>query len=482
MGRPIQQQAVNTAQVQKEEQRALLYSKKTSIFEQLDCLHDVPKKDLAHLVDLSTFRTFLAGEVIVSEHKDSEFFYIILQGNIYLSLHGKNGEEIVLEALSRGDCCGEGPLFSGFARRTSAYAQSHCYTLQLPVVELRSLMTREPKLHDVLKRVYLRRLVESTLAGVPLFSHISPMERLSLAALLHPISYPRHSTIVKQGEAGSMLYVIESGQVVVEQDGQAISCLDHGDFFGEIALFTHKPHSATVRTLAPTNVLTLSAPSFYRLLGQRPELTEKFNAVVEERRTQNKTLLHDYARSERLHIAIEHGLLRGMSRLLVRTPSLCPEGCRLCEIACITRHGQSRLRLNGVQIGMYDIVDACRQCRVGAECIEACPEDAFEWNEQGVLIITDKCTGCGDCIEACPYHVINRMRTVPKRFGEPAREMIRKLRRMLQPENTPMTEELMCPYRADKCDLCYGYDDLACLSGCPTGALRLVAIEDIVNL
>ena len=35
--------------------------------------------------------------------------------------------------------------------------------------------------------------------------------------------------------------------------------------------------------------------------------------------------------------------------------------------------------------------------------------------------------------------------------------------------------------RADKCDLCNGYDDLACVSACPTGALRLMPVEELFS-
>jgi Fe-S-cluster-containing hydrogenase component 2 len=50
-------------------------------------------------------------------------------------------------------------------------------------------------------------------------------------------------------------------------------------------------------------------------------------------------------------------------------------------------------------------VDACRQCRHGAECVEACPSNAITW-QGSALHVQAHCTGCGDCVSACPYDAI----------------------------------------------------------------------------
>ena len=106
-----------------------------------------------------------------------------------------------------------------------------------------------------------------------------------------------------------------------------------------------------------------------------------------------------------LELVVGRGLLRG-THLLARTPSLCPPGCALCEVACAERHGRARLSLGGTAVDRFDVVDTCRQCSVGAECVESCPEDAFERSDSGTLVITDRCTGCGRCVEACPYDAV----------------------------------------------------------------------------
>lgn len=453
-----------------------------TILRSLDVLQEIPDEELEHIVDMCDFRTFLEGETIISERKASEFFFLVLQGNVSLKLHNKDGREVVLEILHRGHCCGEGPLFSGFSPRTGAYAVTRCYMLQLPLIGMRSLRSRIPVLSNTLHQLYLRRLVESKLAFVPVFNQISPQDRLHLAAQLQPASFQRGVTITTQGKSGGNLYIIDSGQVVIYQDEDIISALDEGDFFGEIALIFNQPHSATVRALTPCNILILPSNSIHDLLNQYPSLEDKILQIVKQRQSTVQALLNDTERRQRMKLAVRYGLIRG-PQIFVRKTSLCSPNCTICEDACALRHVYKRLKLNGILICGYDIPNACRQCHVGPECVEVCPEHAIEWNDRHALVITDACTGCGACISACPYHLVWQVPRKPPLTHEPLtliRSIFQTVKRFVVPEKDAVIDDYT--YIANKCDLCHGYEDMACVNNCPQGALQLVAAEDILDL
>lgn len=82
--------------------------------------------------------------------------------------------------------------------------------------------------------------------------------------------------IVREGEAGECMYVIQSGKVeVVRRDREKEFCLavlGDGDCFGEMALFEREVRSASVRALGEVWVLTLEKRTFLRRVHEDPSL------------------------------------------------------------------------------------------------------------------------------------------------------------------------------------------------------------------
>ena len=82
--------------------------------------------------------------------------------------------------------------------------------------------------------------------------------------------------IVRQGDVGDCMYVIQSGkvEVVKEKEGKEIRLaeLGEGDFFGEMALFEKDVRSATVRPLGEVRVLTVDKKMFLRKIHDDPSL------------------------------------------------------------------------------------------------------------------------------------------------------------------------------------------------------------------
>jgi CRP/FNR family cyclic AMP-dependent transcriptional regulator len=82
--------------------------------------------------------------------------------------------------------------------------------------------------------------------------------------------------IIRQGEVGDCMYVIQEGQVavLVEEDGHEVLLMVRGpgEFFGEMAIFERHARSATVRALGQTRVLTLDKGSLLRRITEDPTL------------------------------------------------------------------------------------------------------------------------------------------------------------------------------------------------------------------
>lgn len=99
--------------------------------------------------------------------------------------------------------------------------------------------------------------------------------------------YHDGDVIVRQGEMGNCMYVIQEGQAEVlqrkEDKEYCLGILKEGDCFGEMALFEKQNRSATVRALGDIRVLTLEKTSFLRRVHEDPSLAFKILQTMSAR-------------------------------------------------------------------------------------------------------------------------------------------------------------------------------------------------------
>ena len=95
-------------------------------------------------------------------------------------------------------------------------------------------------------------------------------------------TYKAGEIVIRQGELGDCLFVIQEGQleVVKEYKGRPevrVAILGNGDIFGEMAIFEQQVRSATLRALGEARVLTVDKKTFLRRVQEDPTLA--FNLV-----------------------------------------------------------------------------------------------------------------------------------------------------------------------------------------------------------
>jgi len=88
--------------------------------------------------------------------------------------------------------------------------------------------------------------------------------------------YEPGTDIVRQGESGDCMYVIQAGEaeVLKEENGHEtrVDVMHAGDIFGEMAVLEKQVRSATVRALTELRVLTVDKKTFLRRVQEDPSL------------------------------------------------------------------------------------------------------------------------------------------------------------------------------------------------------------------
>jgi len=133
--------------------------------------------------------------------------------------------------------------------------------------------------------------------------------------------------------------------------------------------------------------------------------------------------------------------------------------CDTCERSCAGRFINQRNVRNGIKIGHIIIPYACKQCD-NPKCIESCKKDANRKNVSTGAVYLDRelCIGCGACARKCPFNSITMEISGKFRDSKDKDGNIKKI-----------------PIKyANRCDLCSDYKRRGCFMNCPSGTLKML--------
>jgi voltage-gated potassium channel len=121
------------------------------------------------------------------------------------------------------------------------------------------------------------------LEAVPLFAGLSRKERQQVAQHADVVDLPVGYHLCDQGAFAHEFFVLLSGTVEVTQDGNHLTDLSAGDFFGEVALVAHDRRTASVVASSPITAIVMHQRDFDAMQRSIPHVTEKIHEAVRAR-------------------------------------------------------------------------------------------------------------------------------------------------------------------------------------------------------
>ena len=271
--------------------------------------------------------TFKKGETIFSQGDMGDTMYVIQSGAVEISQY-RNNAKTVLALLERGGFFGEMALIDNHPRSASATAISPCRLLPLTRSSLTERIRRDPGVVVHLLKTLCERINDTNLT---LKTKVQNDERLRFilesgrretevarrqavdgqtaeqggmspdkqavsrqnekasaaqdsASSMATLSINRHEcssfkageTIFDQGDLGDSMFIIIEGEVEISQgsdpDKYILASLGPGDFFGETAIITEQPRTASASASKKTLLLPMNQNDFLKRIQMEPEL------------------------------------------------------------------------------------------------------------------------------------------------------------------------------------------------------------------
>ena len=88
--------------------------------------------------------------------------------------------------------------------------------------------------------------------------------------------------VFDQGDFGDKVFVVISGEADVLRDGQSVATLRAGDVFGEMALISQIPRSASIQAKTPLDLISISRDAFEKLVTHLPGVKTSMNEVLQK--------------------------------------------------------------------------------------------------------------------------------------------------------------------------------------------------------
>jgi CRP-like cAMP-binding protein len=204
------------------------------------------------------------------------------------------------------------------------------------------------------------------LGGVPLFAGLAPRELEALVPVTRVETLKARKEIFHKGDTGAQLYVVISGRVKalttsLEGDDVVFNIMGEGEVFGEVALLSTSPRTATIKAIEACELLSLDRRDFLTFLRSHPEVSAKLLGVLADRLKRISEFVED---THFLNLPVR--LAKKFSTFASRYGESAPDGTRI------------NLKLSQEEWG--DLVGATR---------ESINKQMRAWTEEGLIRVDD---------------------------------------------------------------------------------------------
>jgi Fe-S-cluster-containing hydrogenase component 2/CRP-like cAMP-binding protein len=352
--------------------------------------------------------------------------------------------------------------------------------LLIPQFIVQELTAQHESFRAVFLRDFVARAVRVLVRRIPALRFASDDEFRRLLEKAQTRGFDVGDVIFEEGDPSDDVFVISDGFVkIMKPDSNAprvLAYLVEGDCFGEAGVLTGAARGATAVAVSRVEALVLHGAEFRAIVQGNPAAAAEAAALDSIRKLDADMIQNVTFIGKRLEFQAE--VMPNLD-VIVIDENLCVR-CDNCVKACAAAHddGFSRLIRKGVTFEEFLLPTACRFCQDPA-CL-LCKSGGIKRDKDGDIYFTESCIGCSGCAQRCPYGNITMVDT--DEIGHPPVPTLFQLLRPQPhasgvPEATDKRPKLKkIPV---KCDLDKAHLFPACVSNCPTDAIKRYRADEL---
>jgi hypothetical protein len=117
----------------------------------------------------------------------------------------------------------------------------------------------------------------------PLFAGFAPDELVAILQGLNLHTFEPGDIIISQGDPGNSLFILTTGTVKAFVNNKFVKDLEEGSFFGEVAILTGQPRTATITAKTPCELLELDRGTLDAISISHPHVQQVLQEFYEQR-------------------------------------------------------------------------------------------------------------------------------------------------------------------------------------------------------
>ena len=219
--------------------------------------------------------------------------YLLLEGEISLMAGNK-----VVGKVNKGEIFGEMASISQTPRSATAVASRTCRVIGLDNKDFAGALRKMPDFALMLMSVMIGRIramiakhgiaaaADGKAKETTVFDEKSRAILARAMGEQSQMKYERETVIMKEGQAGVLMYVVLSGSVSVTIQGKLVERVGPGGVFGEMALVERTPRLASATADSSCTLVAINRNTFLSLVRASPDFGVALLGAVGERARQ----------------------------------------------------------------------------------------------------------------------------------------------------------------------------------------------------